>query len=90
MRRTDNKPELNTCQVLSGRDRSHSGYYFIYRVTATFGEVTFEQKPEAKGAVHKDINNNKTLRGVGRAAYLKLLNYLKPYYLIYRDHLPFK
>lgn len=64
--------------------------FFFQGVTAAFDEVTFEQKPEAKGAMHEDNNNNKKLKGVGRAAYLKLLNYLKIYYLSYRDHLPFK
>lgn len=63
----------------------------LYReVTAGFSEeVTFQQKPEAKEAMHKD-NRSDDKTGVGKAAYLKLVNYLKIYYLICKDHLPFK
>lgn len=60
-------------------------------MTAGFSdEVTFEQKPEAKEAMHKGNSDYNNKIGVGKAAYLNLLNYLKIYYLIYKDHLPLK
>lgn len=61
---------------------------FYRQVTAGFSdEVTFEQKPKGEEAMHRDNSDNNNKTGVGKGAYLKLLNYLKIYYLIYKGHL---